>query len=126
MMIIISWKLFIINLIFISLFNILLIIIMQVSTVQLSSIFSFLIIGLFIGEIIHYYMYAQLSSKERFKISYEILKQKNDSDKQLYIERRKQYEEISKINHDMNNHLTQIAYLIKNKHYEKAENIYKI
>lgn len=109
------------NLIFISLFNILLIIIMQVSTIQLSSIFSFLIIGLFIGEIIHYYMYAQLSSNERFKISYEILKQKNDSDKQLYIERRKQYEEISKINHDMNNHLTQIAYLIRNKHYEKAE-----
>jgi len=67
-------------------------------------------------------MYAKLSGKARLELDYELLKQKNDSDKRLYKEKKEQFEDVARVNHDIKNHLMYIVYNIKNAKYEKAEN----
>ena len=113
----------VLNLFYSSLFNIILIVIlMQVTTVELSFTFTLVMGGLFVSGLIQYYMYAKLSGKERLEMDYELLKQKNDSDKRLYKEKKEQFEEVARVNHDIKNHLMYIAYNIKSAKYERAEN----
>lgn len=112
----------IMNLFYTSLFNIvLIIIIMRMTTVEMSVAFSLVMVSLFVSEFIQYYMYAKLSGKARLELDYVLLKQKNDFDKNLYIEKKKKFEDVVRVSHDMQNHLMYIAYNIKNAKYEKAE-----
>lgn len=111
------------NLLFTSLFNILLIIIiMQVTTVELSFSLTMVMVGLFISELIQYYLYAKSSGKTRLELDYELLKQKTDSDIRLYKEKKEQFEDTARVNHDIKNHLMHVAYDIKTQNYEKAIN----
>lgn len=113
----------ILNLFYTSLFNIVLIIsIMRITTVELSFALTLVMVGLFVSGLIQYYMYAKLSGKARLELDYELLKQKNDSDKRLYKEKKEQFEDVARVNHDIKNHLMYIVYNIKNAKYEKAEN----
>lgn len=113
----------ILNLLFTSLFNIMLtIIVMQITTVELSFPLTLVMVGLFLNGVIHYYMYAKLSGKARIELEYKLLKQKNDLDKRLYKEKKKQFEDVARKNHDIKNHLMLIAYNVKTIKYEKAVN----
>jgi len=111
----------ILNLLFTALFNIVLIVIqMQVTTFESDFVFTLVMIELFISRLIHYYMYAKLSAKNQLELEYKLLKQKNNSEKQLYMERKEQFEDIARINHDIKNHLMYVGYHIKTLKYEKA------
>ena len=113
----------ILNLLFTSIFNILIImIIMKITTVDLSFSLTLMMVGLFVGELIHFYMYAKLSGKARIELDYELLKQKTDSDKRLYREKKEQLENAKRMNHDIKNHLMYIAYYIKTTKYDKSIN----
>lgn len=112
----------ILNLFYTSLFNIVLIIsIMRITTIESSFALTLVMVGLFVSGLIQYCMYAKLSGKVRLELDYELLKQKNDSDKRLYKEKKEQFEDIARVNHDIKNHLMYVIYNIKSAKYEKAE-----
>jgi len=94
---------------------------MRITTVESSVALTLVMVGLFVNGLIQYYMYAKLSGKVRLELDYELLKQKNDSDKRLYKEKKEQFEDVARINHDIKNHLMYVAYNIKTTKYEKAE-----
>lgn len=111
----------ILNLLSTSLFNILLfVIMMQIRNIESSFAITLMMVGLFVSGLIHYYMYAKLSSKARLELEYELLKQKNDSEKRLYENRKEAFENVTRINHDIKNHLMYVAYNIRILKYEKA------
>ena len=113
----------ILNLLVTALFNVLLIaIIMKVTTIEISAASILIMTGLFVSELIHYYMYARLSNQAKIELEYEMLKQKNNSEQRLYEEKKEQYEETALINHDIKNHLMHISYSINDGQYKNALN----
>ncbi len=113
----------ILNLLFTSLFDILLIIIiMRITTVDLSFPLTLVMIGLFISGLIHFYMYAKLSGKARVELDYELLKQKTILDKKSFREKKNQLDNAKRMNHDIKNHLMHIEYYIRSAKHEKAIN----
>lgn len=106
-----------------SIFDIMLIvIIMQITTMELSTVYALVMVGLFVSGLTHYYMYAELSGKARLELEYELLKQKKDLNERIYSEKKKQFERIAQVSHDIRNHLMHIAFHIKNEKYSKAKN----
>lgn len=82
---------------------------------------ALIIIGILISQIIHYYTYIKLSKKSMIENENFLLKQMNQHDKQYFEESKQQVDKIAKINHDIKNHLTYIAFNIENKDYDKAK-----
>lgn len=104
-----------------SLFDlVLIIIIMQIRTIERSTVFTLLIVALFISRLTYYYMYAKLCRMATLERDCELLKQKKDFNERMYEERYQQFENVARINHDIQNHLMYVAYNIKKKEYNKA------
>nr|WP_314464337.1 GHKL domain-containing protein [uncultured Clostridium sp.] len=83
---------------------------------------ALVIIGILISQIIHYYTYMKLNEKSMLEYENYLLKQMNQHDKQYFEESKRQVDRIARINHDIKNHLTYIAFNIENKDYDKAKN----
>jgi hypothetical protein len=81
-----------------------------------------IIIGIVISHIIYYYMYFNLNNKNWIKKVNYLLMQMNQHDHQFLEENKRQADRIARINHDMKNHLTYVAFNIENKNYENAKN----
>lgn len=121
------------NLLFISTFNILLMVITiylyEEEIIEINFVITMILLGIFLSGLINYYMYAKLSNNAKTEIELEILKQKNHFDEKFYKKNQVQYEKVNKLNHDIKNHLMHIAYRIKIKQYGEAidyiENISK-
>ncbi|MDR1550929.1 MAG: GHKL domain-containing protein [Hungatella sp.] len=82
---------------------------------------TLVIIGIVISQIIHYYTYLKLNEKSKIENENYMLKQMNQHDKQYFEESKRQVDRIARINHDIKNHLTYIAFNIENKEYDKAK-----
>ncbi|MEY8355409.1 GHKL domain-containing protein [Lachnospiraceae bacterium 54-53] len=82
---------------------------------------ALVIIGIGISQIINYYMYVKLNEKSMIENEYYLLKKMNRHDKQHFEESKRHIERIARINHDIKNHLTYIAFNIENKNYDKAK-----
>lgn len=82
---------------------------------------ALIIIGILISQVIHYYTYIKLSKKSMIENENFLLKQMNQHDKQYFEESKQQVDKIARINHDIKNHLTYIAFNIENKDYDKAK-----
>jgi sensor histidine kinase YesM len=79
------------------------------------------IIGIVTSQIIYYYMYFNLNNKNCIKNVNYLLMQMNQHDQQFLEENKRQADRIARINHDIKNHLTYIAFNIENKNYEDAK-----
>jgi hypothetical protein len=82
---------------------------------------ALVIIGIAISQIIHYYMYIKLNEKSMIETENYLLKQMNQHDKQYFEESKRQVDRISRINHDIKNHLTYIAFNIESEDYGRAK-----
>ena len=83
---------------------------------------AFIIIGILISQIINYYTYIKLNEKSRIENENYFLRQMKQHDKLYFEESKQQIDKIARINHDIKNHLTYIAFNIENKDYDKAKN----
>ncbi|MBE5991836.1 MAG: GHKL domain-containing protein [Paenibacillaceae bacterium] len=83
---------------------------------------AFIIIGILISQIINYYTYIKLNEKSRIENENYFLRQMKQHDKLYFEESKQQIDKIVRINHDIKNHLTYIAFNIENKDYDKAKN----
>lgn len=83
---------------------------------------TFIIIGILVSQVINYYTYIKLNEKSRIENENYFLKQMNQHDKLYFKESKQQVDKIARINHDIKNHLTYIAFNMENKDYDKAKN----
>jgi sensor histidine kinase YesM len=82
--------------------------------------FVLLIIGTVASQVIFFYMYAKMNSKSRLSYVNDLLMQINEDER--YLEgNNQQVERMARINHDIKNHLTYIAYNLESKNYDKAK-----
>lgn len=82
--------------------------------------FVLLIIGIVTSQVIFFYMYAKMNSKSRIFYVNDLLMQINGGERYLKGNNQ-QVEKMARINHDIKNHLTYIAYNLENKNYDKAK-----
>lgn len=82
--------------------------------------FLLLIIGIVVSQVIFFYMYAKMNSKSRLSHVKNLLMQIYEDERYL-IGNNQQVDRMARINHDIKNHLTYIAYNLDNKNYDKAK-----
>ena len=82
--------------------------------------FVLLIIGIVTSQVIFFYMYAKMNSKSRLFYVNDLLMQIHGGERYLKGNNQ-QVERMARINHDIKNHLTYIAYNLENKNYDKAK-----
>lgn len=78
------------------------------------------LVGIFISELIQYYLYFKITKMSRYKLLTLMQKQKYDFDEKLYLERKEQVEVISRTKHDLKNHMINLAHYIKTNQNDKA------
>lgn len=81
---------------------------------------SIIMISIFVYSIIHFYLYAKLSSKTKAEHELRIIKQKKLYEKKFFEEMQLQNQKVNTLNHDIANHFSLLQYYIVQGKYKHA------